>query len=88
MIRIDEIYDNVFSPHLKEGESIHYFTPFGSTDPLSLSVYPKLYNRNKSILMWDQEPYIHQTDKETIEYFDLLKIENLFSNFSTNFPEI
>lgn len=71
MIRIDEIYDNIFSPKIlnKPEQSIHYFDPFGKTDKDALQVSPLIIKRNKAFLCWDQEPYFPEVHTNTIEWF-------------------
>jgi hypothetical protein len=71
MIRIDEIYDNVFSPVVlsKPEQSIHYFDPFGRTDPDALQVTPLIIERNKAFLIWDQEPFYPSIHNDTIDWF-------------------
>ena len=71
MIRIDEIYDNIFSPNIlnKPKQSIHYFDPFGRTDPNALQVSPLIIERDKAFLCWDQEPYFPEVHEYTIDWF-------------------
>jgi hypothetical protein len=71
MIRIDEIYDNVFSPKILSTplQSMHYFDPFGRTDVDALRVKPLVAERNMAFLFWDQEPYYPDIHKETIDFF-------------------
>jgi len=71
MIRVDEIYDNVFTPKIleKERQSIHYFSPFGTTDFENMKVNPLIPYRDKILLCWDQEPYINEIHRETINTF-------------------
>jgi hypothetical protein len=59
MIRIDEIYENVFLPQaLKSpGVGLHWFDPFGSTDIRDIVNLPPLAPlASKRIIFWDQEP--------------------------------
>lgn len=59
MIRIDEIYNNVFLAALQEktNTSLSWFDPFGSTDYMDLVSLPKVENvAEHRILFWDQEP--------------------------------
>jgi hypothetical protein len=71
MIRIDEIYDNVFSPVVlsKPFQSMHYFNPFGRTDANALQVTPLITKRNKAFLLWDQEPFFPDVHTSTIDWF-------------------
>jgi hypothetical protein len=71
MIRIDEIYDNVFSPIVlsKPNQSIHYFDPFGRTDSDALQVAPLIIGRDKAFLIWDQEPFYPDVHNDTIDWF-------------------
>ena len=71
MIRIDEIYNNIFIPFIlkKERQSIHFFDPFGKTDFNSLKSLPKITNRDKSFLIWDQEPFIPDIHYDTINEY-------------------
>ena len=66
MIRIDEIYNNIFLQLIqqKEYQCIHYFDPFGSTSFKDLCTVPKFTDIGKHFLFWDQEPLhpdIHQS---------------------------
>ena len=60
MIRIDEIYDNVFVPLAKrKGRDvvIHWFHPFGTTEFKNLvNKQPIDSIKDKRIICWDQEP--------------------------------
>ena len=60
MIRIDEIYDNVFVPLAKrKGQDvvIHWFHPFGTTEFKNLvNKQPIDSIKDKRIICWDQEP--------------------------------
>ena len=60
MIRIDEIYEDVFLPHIKGQayKSLHWFDPFGSTQFKDCCSVPKTVKGDRWIF-WDQEP-IHQ----------------------------
>jgi hypothetical protein len=71
MIRIDEIYNNVFAPIVlsKPNQSVHYFDPFGKTDFNSLKVIPLINNRERVFLFWDQEPYFPEVHDSTINKF-------------------
>ena len=72
MIRIDEIYDNVFAPSIinKPDQSMHYFDPFGRTDAEALQVKPLITHRDKAFLFWDQEPYFPEVHNPTVKWFD------------------
>jgi hypothetical protein len=72
MIRIDEIYDNVFLPYVKNipYTTLHWFDPFGSTQFENIVAKPVINGGADGtctpvrrqilrIIMWDQEP-IHQ----------------------------
>jgi hypothetical protein len=68
MIRIDEIYNNVFVPlvqHQKDN-GLHWFDPFGSTDFNDICNVPPI-EQGKRWVFWDQEP-IHQ-DRAT-QFFE------------------
>lgn len=59
MIRIDEIYNNVFLAALQDQPStdLHWFDPFGSTDFADSINLPFIPGRiNHRIVFWDQEP--------------------------------
>lgn len=59
MIRIDEIYNNVFLAALQDQTStdLHWFDPFGSTDFTDSINLPFIPGRiNHRIVFWDQEP--------------------------------
>jgi len=68
MIRIDEIYNNVFVPIVQDqpAKSLHWFDPFGSTDFKDICDFPKTTG-GKRWVFWDQEP-IYQ-DRAT-QFFD------------------
>ena len=71
MIRIDEIYDNIFSKIISKNpkNSMHYFDPFGRTDIDALHVAPLIRDRDMAFLFWDQEPYYPIVHSETINFF-------------------
>lgn len=71
MIRIDEIYDNVFSPIIlsKPNQSMSYFDPFGRTDPEALCIKPLITARDATFLFWDQEPFYPEIHNDTISWF-------------------
>ena len=57
MIRIDEIYYNVFFPRVQDRPDIvcHWFDPFGSKCFKDLMNHPKIEQGHR-IIFWDQEP--------------------------------
>jgi len=62
MIRIDEIYYNVFATALQHRQRVglHWFDPFGSTSCRDLCNFPAIHgDAELRLLMWDQEP-LHQ----------------------------
>lgn len=62
MIRIDEIYYNVFLSALQDqpGVGLHWFDPFGSSDFANLCSMPKVNGiPARRYVFWDQEP-LHQ----------------------------
>jgi hypothetical protein len=59
MIRIDEIYSNVFLPRVqgKRTVGLHWFDPFGSVDIRDMVNLPPIDGRAETrIVFWDQEP--------------------------------
>jgi len=59
MIRIDEIYNNVFLPLVqhKKDIALHWFDPFGSVDIANIVNLPPVAGAaKKRIVFWDQEP--------------------------------
>ena len=78
MIRIDEIYNNVFYPKIssKLKQSMHYFDPFGRTDIDALRVRPLITERNNAFLYWDQEPYLPEIHDNTINWFNETFVTN------------
>ena len=58
MIRIDEIYDNVMLPLVKQSPNtaLHWFDPFGSVQYTDLVSKPVIHGDVRRIIMWDQEP--------------------------------
>lgn len=68
MIRIDEIYNNIFVPIIKDhpNKSCHWFDPFGSTDFIDICDVPKTV-AGKRWVFWDQEP-VHQDRAK--QFFD------------------
>lgn len=63
MIRIDEIYNNIFVPRVqaKPCHGTHWFDPFGSVKFADLCNVPPVDNSSQAVryLFWDQEP-LHQ----------------------------
>jgi hypothetical protein len=57
MIRIDELYDNVFLAAVQDQKNIglHWFDPFGSTKIKDLTNRPAIPYGHR-IVFWDQEP--------------------------------
>ena len=57
MIRIDEIYNNVFVPIVQQqkDKGLHWFDPFGSTDFNDICNVPPI-EQGQRWLFWDQEP--------------------------------
>ena len=59
MIRIDEIYDNVFVPRAtkRPRTGLHWFDPFGTTEFENIANVPAVHgNAETRIIFWDQEP--------------------------------
>jgi hypothetical protein len=70
MIRIDEIYYNVFVSALQHRPlvGLHWFDPFGSTSYADICNVPKVDgNAEKRLVFWDQEP-LHQNRVK--DFFD------------------
>lgn len=60
MIRIDEIYFNIFLQKIKDKRaSIHWFEPFGTTSFNNICSRPDIQDPVTRILFYDQEP-LHQ----------------------------
>jgi len=57
MIRIDEIYNNVFLPLVQDqtDKGLHWFDPFGSTNFDNICSFPRTTDGNR-LVFWDQEP--------------------------------
>ena len=77
MIRIDEIYYNVFLPRVQHRDDIglHWFDPFGSVKFEDICDLPPIYGRpcNLRVIFWDQEPIYRESttlflDKFTAKY--------------------
>ena len=59
MVRIDELYDNIFASALQHRSrvALHWFDPFGSTDFLDICNRPPIDGvAELRLLFWDQEP--------------------------------
>lgn len=57
MIRIDELYYNIFLQKVKDKTaSIHWFEPFGTTALENICSMPNITDPATRILFWDQEP--------------------------------
>ena len=82
MIRIDELYNNVFLPYVQDRpfHSIHYFDPFGKTDYEHLCSHPfvkssRIDDPNQPnhdvvrFLFWDQEPLHVDITDQTLSRF-------------------
>ena len=70
MIRIDEIYNNVFLPLVQDqtNKGLHWFDPFGSTDFNDICNVPPITNGSRWIF-WDQEPLYKESLKLFFEKF-------------------
>lgn len=83
MIRIDEIYNNVFLAALQDqtATGLHWFDPFGSTKFNDLVNSPPIdyFDAKHRIIFWDQEP-IH---RDIIQNF-LNQFIGLFRHAHTN----
>jgi hypothetical protein len=73
MIRIDEIYYNVFVKSLQHRKDVgfHWFYPFGSVDFNNLCNVPTIPsgNANLRVVFWDQEPLYKETAQLFFEKF-------------------
>jgi len=72
MIRIDEIYQNVFVPWAQSQRNcgMHWFDPFGSTDLQDLVNQPQVDQLDsRRYLFWDQEPLHKDTVAVTLTKF-------------------
>jgi len=57
MIRIDELYFNIFLKKTKQKRaSVHWFEPFGTTGLENICSMPNITDPVTRILFWDQEP--------------------------------
>jgi len=70
MIRIDEIYYNVFASAMRQKSAValHWFDPFGSKDFNDLVAYPDM-GQGHRILFWDQEPVYKDSAKVFFDQF-------------------
>jgi hypothetical protein len=76
MIRIDEIYSNIFAPQIQSqsGQCAHFFDPFGTTAFENLCQVPYVENMSKNFLFWDQEPMHPDVHQPTLDkFFDHFK---------------
>ena len=73
MIRIDELYNNIFLQRLqaKPLHGLHWFDPFGSVDFADLCSVPAIPwdDRAQRYLFWDQEPLHQDTVDRTLGQF-------------------
>lgn len=72
MIRVDEIYNNVFLPLVQDrkGIGLHWFDPFGSVDIKDMISLPSINNvATHRFLFWDQEPVYQDTFSRFMEGF-------------------
>jgi len=73
MIRIDEIYYNIFLPRVQERpwHGMHYFDPFGSVKFKDLCSVPPIPWDDRAVryLFWDQEPLHKDTVDCTLAQF-------------------
>jgi hypothetical protein len=73
MIRIDEIYNNIFVPRVQEKSmhGTHWFDPFGSVKFSDLCSYPAVPWDSRAVrfLFWDQEPLNQDTIDQTLSQF-------------------
>lgn len=71
MIRIDEIYYNVFAAALQDRPQIglHWFDPFGSVDFNHMVNVPAVNRAEKRIVFWDQEPFYQTTAQKFLDQF-------------------
>jgi len=77
MIRIDEIYQNVFLPKAldKKEVGLHWFDPFGSTDFADIVNLPPIHGAaKKRIIFWDQEPLHRHTVDDFFRQFSEIYI--------------
>jgi len=83
MIRIDEIYNNIFLPSVQSRKaSIHWFEPFGTTEYQNLCNQPLIDDPAQRIIFWDQEP-LH---RERFQVFIKLFQENFSDKINGTDP--
>lgn len=70
MIRIDEIYYNVFLQSAQDKRySVHWFEPFGTTEFENICSLPNIKDPVPRILFWDQEPLHRERVASTLTKF-------------------
>ena len=73
MIRIDELYNNIFLPQMqgRPNHGLHWFDPFGSVEFADLCSVPPVPWNDASVryLFWDQEPLHQDTVDRTLSQF-------------------
>jgi hypothetical protein len=72
MIRIDEIYHNVFLPAAQQrpGTALHWFDPFGSVNFNDICNLPPIDgNARLRVIFWDQEPVYQDTVSQFMDKF-------------------
>jgi hypothetical protein len=73
MIRIDEIYYNVFLPRVQHRDDVglHWFDPFGSVAFEDLCDLPAIHGApcNVRVIFWDQEPVYRDSIKLFLDEF-------------------
>ena len=71
MIRIDEIYSNVFVKGLQHRSKtgLHWFDPFGSVDIKDICNVPPQIDADLRLIFWDQEPVYRETAEIFFDQF-------------------
>jgi hypothetical protein len=72
MIRIDEIYNNIFVSALQDRHRVglHWFDPFGSTNFSDMCNVPAVSGiADRRIIFWDQEPLHHDRVEDFFNQF-------------------
>ena len=70
MIRIDEIYYNIFLQAVKNKPiSVHWFDPFGTTAYENICSRPDIIEPATRMLFWDQEPLYHNRVQDVLPKF-------------------
>jgi hypothetical protein len=71
MIRIDEIYSNIFLPRIQSQphQCAHFFDPFGTTAFENLCQIPYIERMDRNFLFWDQEPIHPEVHQITLDKF-------------------